>query len=172
MIPTSKEIALQIAVTHEMYPKETISQLANRLMYSPIFVINALEEGEKMELFARGGKDNEELKTVNGLNYEMIAGNEFGQENLRIQDEILRVITSANHDKMDVEDGTLMLWLRGIRPNDIEIALHVLKKLNYIVEYELTNPKDEDTKYKFYTLRINEGKEWGAKQFKETKKDK
>jgi hypothetical protein len=168
MIPTSKEIAMQIAVMHERYPKATISELAQKLMYSPIFIINALDEGEKLELFNRS-KGDDKLITSIPIDYGVMMGDEFGKENARIQNEIIRVVSAANRDEDDVEEGTLNLWLRGIRPADIEIALHSLQQLQIIVRYELPNPKDKKSKYAFYTLRINEGQEWGKKQFKDIK---
>ena len=173
MLPTSREIAMQIAVFHELYPKETISELAARMMYSPVFIINALDEGEKMELFSRV-KDKDKLIATTPVDYATMMGLEFGQEQTRIQNEILRAVASANADQNDVEEGTLQLWLRGIRPGDVELALHVLQKIDFIAKYEIANPKELKSKYTFYTLRINEGKNWGLKQFKEvnTKKKK
>ena len=164
MLPTTKEMAMQLAVMHDMYPDETISELARRLMFSPVFVINALDEGEKMGLFDRL-KDEDKLVTALPINYHTLMGVEFGPENTRIQNEILRVIVAANEDQDDVEAGTLDVWLRGIRPADIEIALYTLEKMNFIHKYELANPKDKDTKYEFYTLAVNEGKKWGRFQF-------
>jgi hypothetical protein len=166
MLPTSREIAMQIAVMHELYPKDTISELAQRLMYSPIFVINALDEGEKMELFTRL-KDEDKIIASVPVDYTTMMGLEFGSEQTRIQNEILRVIASANQDEQDVESGTLQMWLRGIRPGDVELALHILQKVDFIVQYDLANPKDLKTNYTFYCLRINEGKNWGLKQFKD-----
>lgn len=171
MLPTTREIALQIAIMHELHPKETISELAARLMYSPIFVINALDEGEKMELFGRvKGKDT--LVSTCPVDYTTTLGTEFGTEQTRVQNEILRTIASANKDHDDVEDGTLNLWLRGVAPSQVEMAIHILKQLGFISSYELVDPKDVKSKYTFYTLRINEGKDWGKKQFKTGKKEK
>jgi DNA-binding MarR family transcriptional regulator len=159
---------MQIAVFHELYPKETISDLAHRLMYSPVFVINALDEGEKMELFSRI-KGEDKLIATTPVDYQTMMGLEFGTEQTRIQNELLRAIASANKDEDDVEEGTLQAWCRGIRPSDIELALHTLQKIDFVSKYELANPKDKESKYTFYTLRINEGKEWGLKQFKDLK---
>jgi hypothetical protein len=171
MLPTLREIAYQVAIMHELHPKETISEIATRLMYSPLFIINALDEGEKMELFSRV-KGEDTLIANAPVDYQSMLGLDFGQENVRLQNEILRVIASANADKNDVEEGTLMNWCRGIKPADIEIALHVLKQVEFIVSYELTDPKDKKSKYTFYSLRINEGNMWGTKQFKTAKKEK
>lgn len=165
MLPTTKEIAWQIRIVHELYPKETISQLAARLMYSPVFVINALEEGEQRGWFTRD-KGKDKLKNALKINYSDLDGDEVGQENKRLQNEILRVIVLANNDKDDVEDGTLHVWLRGIRPSDIEIALHILEQSEFIHKYEYVDPTDKKSKYHFYTLFIHKGKKWGSKQFK------
>jgi len=171
MLPTTKEMAMQIVVMKEMHPKDTISKLAERLMFSPIFMINALDEGEKLGLFSRI-KDEDQLTTVVPIKYSILMGLEFGKENFRIQNELVRVIASANKDKSDVESGTLDFWTRGIRPADLEIALHVLRKVGFIAKYDLVNPKDKDSTYTFYTMRVNEGKEWGKKQFTADKKKK
>jgi len=169
MLPTTKEMAMQIALMHELHPKDTVSKLAERLMYSPVFMINALDEGEQMELFSRI-KEKDQIMAVTSLNYDTLQGSEFGQENFRIQNEILRVVIDANKDEADVETGTLDMWTIGIRPADIEIALHLLKNIGWLVEYTVKNPKDKDSNYRFLTLRINEGKEWGKKQLKSEKK--
>lgn len=171
MLPTLREIAMQIAIMHELHPKDTISELAAKLMYSPIFIINALDEGEKMELFSRQ-KDKDMLVASSGVDYSSFVGTELGQENARVQEEIVRVIASANQDEQDVEDKTLELWLRGIRPSDTEIALHVLRQTGFIATYDLKNPKDKKSHYTFHTLQPNVGKEWGAKQFVEQPKKK
>lgn len=168
MIPTTREIAMQIALMHERYPKDSISKLAERLMYSPVFVINALDEGERIGLFVRRRKADK--LTGKDLDYSTMTGSEFGEENKRIQNEIRRTIASANADEMDVESGTLDLWTRGIRPSEVEIALHLLEKTGEISTYTLTDPKDKKSKYTFYTLSINAGKEWGLKQFKKSTK--
>lgn len=174
MIPTTKEIVWHIAALHEMYPKETISELANRLMMSPILIINALEEGESMEFFVRKrdkkGNLTEELETVSPIDWGNMAGNEFGSEIVRFQNEILRAIASANSEKNDIEDGTLQAWCRGVKPCAIELALRYLQEQNIISNYQMADPSDKKSVYTFHTLKVNESEKWGSKQFKKGKK--
>ena len=171
MVPTMREIAMQIAVAHEMHPKKTISELASMLALSPLFIINALDEGEKMELFMRD-KDKDMLIQANTIDHNSSMGLDFGIESTRLQNEILRAVASANTRQMDIESGTLTNWCRGINPGAVEIAIHVLKKLSFIDTYKLNDPSDKKTEYEFLTLKVNLGHEWGKKQFKSTNKKK
>jgi hypothetical protein len=170
MMPHTDEIARQVAVMHDKYPKETTSQIAARLMLSPLFIINALDEGERLGLFKRGkdkkGALTDKLVEAAPIDYKNLTGGELGLENARLQQEILRVITSANADEMDIEAGTLDVWCRGIKPTEVELALYMLEKVEIITSYEIADPKDKKSKYKFYTLWINAKHQWGIKQFK------
>lgn len=176
MVPTTREIVWQMAVLREMYPKETISELASRLMLSPIFIINALDEAEKMELFRRTknkkGELTEVLETMSPVDWESLEGPEFGEDIMRLQEEMVRAVASANSDENDVESGTLQAWCRGIRPSAIEIALEFLYHKVILGRYELADPGDEKSVYTFYSLRVNVANKWGAKQFKKAKKAK
>lgn len=174
MMPKTEEIAIQIAIMHEKYPKDTVSQLATKLMLSPLFIINALDEGERRKLFKRGkdkkGELTDKLVDLSPIPYGDFMGSEIGQENMRLQNEILRVITSANEDENDVEAGTLNVWCRGVKPTEVELALHMLEKMGLMASYELADPKDKKSKYTFYTLWLNDGCKWGTKQFKKAPK--
>lgn len=173
MIPNRKEIVWQIAIMHELYPKAKISELAAKLMLSPIFIINALDLGEQMEMFQRKrdkkGKVTEVLEMLLVIDWDAVNGEEFGKDNVRIQNEILRAIGSVNATENDIEDGMLQSWCRGLKPCEIEMALTLLEKQNIITSYELADPKDKKSVYKFYTLAVNIGKVWGTKQFKAKK---
>ena len=176
MMPTIKEIVWQIAILHEMYPKETVSELAGRLLLSPLYVINALDEGEKMELFQRQrdekGVVTEVIDTIAPIDWKTIDTAVAGTDIQRLQAEILRVISSANADENDVEDGTLQAWCRGIKPSAVEMALRFLFNGGIIDRYELADPSDKKSVYTFHSLRPNAENQWGKKQFKAKKAKK
>lgn len=176
MMPTTKEIVWQIAILHEMYPKETVSELAGRLMLSPLYVINALDEGEKMELFQRQrdekGVVTEVLDTIAPIDWKTLDGAVAGTDIQRLQAEVLRAISSANADENDVEDGMLQAWCRGIKPSALEMALRFLYKSGIIDHYDLADPGDKKSIYTFHTLRPNVENQWGIKQFKAKKAKK
>lgn len=165
MLPTTKQIAYQLAILHKMYPKNTIDELAAHLMLSPIFVINALKEGERLELFTRK-KGSDVIKGSTDIDYDEL---ELGAEISRLNNEIVRVVAEANETKEDVEAKTLEFWCRGINPMALEMAVHVLTTIGVIASYELSDPKDKKSVYTFLTIGGNEKKQWGAKQFKNIK---
>jgi hypothetical protein len=176
MMPTLKEIVWQIAILHELHPKETVSEIAGRLMLSPLYVINALDEGESMELFQRQrdkkGVVTEVLETVSPIDWKNLGSDVAGTDIQRLQGEILRAINTANADENDVEDGMLQMWCRGIKPSAVEMALRFLYQGGIIDHYELADPGDKKSVYTFHTLRPNNDKQWGSKQFKKPKKEK
>jgi hypothetical protein len=176
MMPTTKEIVWQIAILHELHPKESVSELAGRLMLSPLYVINALDEGEKMELFQRQrdkkGAVTEVIDTISPIDWKNLEGDVAGSDIQRLQAEILRAINTANADENDIEDGMLQAWCRGIKPSAIEIALCFLFKGGLIDHYDLADPGDKKSVYTFHSLRPNAENQWGSKQFKKPKKEK
>ena len=68
MLAERNELALQIAVLAKIHPEYTVSELAGAIGWSPLFIINALEEGASMKLFeVDREKDTLELKVENPL---------------------------------------------------------------------------------------------------------
>lgn len=164
MVPTTQEIARQLALMAELDVNKTISEMAFELGLSPLFVINALVEGEGMGLFKRS-EDNDKLIPSNTLDYA--DGTVFGADLTRIQDEMLRAITDANRREEDIETGLFYhAWLKGVRESAITMAIHILKQIGFVTSYKLADPSDPKSEYEFLTLPINVGKDWGAKQFK------
>lgn len=163
MIPDAGQIARQLAILNEMHPKQSIKQLAGRLGFSPIYIINALDEGERMGLFTRNKKNSSIKNHQIELNYQDL---DLGDDITQILMAIERVIGDANDDEQDVESKTLEFWCVGINPAITEMCIYILKEANIIAEYELSDPKDEKSKYTFYSLYGNEQNKWGKKQFK------
>lgn len=171
MLPTTQEIARQLAVMVELFPDMTISEIASELGFSPIFIINAIAEGERMELIKRTANYNDDkLELITALDLENNGGFLFGEENSRLQREITQLLNDLAEKEEDIEHNQLAAWLRGVRPSGIEISLHVLKQLDIIDSYQLADPKDPKSKYTFYTLMRNSKFRWGKKQFSAGKK--
>ena len=116
MAPTMREIVWQIAALHELYPKDTVSDIAGKLMLSPLYIINALEEGERMEMFQRQrdkkGTITEVIDTIAPIDWKNMANDAFGLDIQRLQGELFRAIDSANSIQQDLEDGRLQAWCR------------------------------------------------------------
>jgi hypothetical protein len=174
MIPTTREIVWRIRAISELYPKDTVSEIAAKLGLSPIFIINALDEGEQLEWFQRKrdkkGAVTEVLEILLPINWGIADhDNTFGPDHRRIRDEIVCAITNANKEEQDIDLGTLMAWCRGINPSAVEIVLESLTKLNVLGAYDLADPKDVKSIYTFYSLKGNATNQWGTKQFKAKK---
>ena len=166
MIPTTQELARQMAVMLELYPEKTTSEIAGELGYSPLFIINAMAEGVAMGLFTND-READKLTLATPMDYDDEAGQLFGVDNSRLQDEILRSIVDANETESDIEIGLYKYaWLAGVRESQIEIAIHVLKQIGFVMAYKLKDPADPKSEYEFLTLTSNFGQEWGKKQFK------
>lgn len=175
MMPTTREIVFQLRALAELHPKDTISDLANKLGLSPIFIINALEQGEKMHLFKRKrdkkGALTEELIVLEPTDWDKAyTDEEFGPDHQRVRNEIIIAVTNANMDEQDLELGTIMAWCRGVNPSAVETMLALLTNTGLLRSYELADPGDKKSKYTFYTLGANVNNEWGRKQFKKGKK--
>lgn len=160
MIPSTEEIARQIAVMLELYPDKTTSEIAHELAYSPLFIINAISRGVEMKLFYEI-KEDDKLIAEERVDYD----EGFGAEIERVYDEILRAITNANKRENDIEIFQMKHWLMGVRPSATEIAIHVLKQSGIIASYKMSDPGDKKSEYEFLTLRINAEHKWGGKQF-------
>lgn len=167
MLPSSQEIARQLAVMVELHPEMTISEMAAELAFSPIFIINAIAEGKRMELIQRTDKfEDDKLELISPLDLEQQGGFLFGEENSRLQREITQLLNDLAEEEKDIEHNQLEFWVRGVRPSALEISLHVLKQLDIIDSYELADPSDKKSKYTFYTLMRNSSHRWGRKQFR------
>lgn len=170
MIPSAKQLAAQLVALVEKHPDKSTSEIAAMVGYSPLFIINAISEGEKRKWLVND-MENDKLS----LGEESIDWGEadlFGTENTRIQDEILRLIADKNSKEDDVEVGQLQFWGRGILPAALEIAIESVKKTDLVSSYEVVDPYDDKSTYEFLTLKNHMGEMWGLKQFKKPPKKK
>lgn len=166
MLAERNELAVQIAVLAGLHPEWSMSQIAKAIGWAPLFLMNALEEGQAMELFTFNREEDTITLTIsdplNGSNmYSM------GDEVARLTDEILYAVATANKLEQDISLEQLQwAWLSGMPPAHIELAVAGLKSADLIREYQLNDPFDEESIYTFFSLSGNEENKWGSKQFK------
>lgn len=164
MIPTSQEILNQLLRAIQLHPEWTASELAHHLGYPPLFVINAMDEAESRKLITRD-IEADTLKIVGKVDVDEYRL--YGEEILRISDEIFRKIAHANiYEGDDVHDELLLRWASGIRALMVEIALNRLYDHKLIVSYKMADPLDKLSVYTFLTLPENKDKKLALKQFK------
>ena len=168
MVPTSREIARQLAVLAILSPEKTISELAHELAYPVLFIVNAVKEGKRAGLFVED-RENDKLILMDA---PITDSDSFGEEIGTLGDNIYILLENVAEEEQDMEEGQLRHWLIGVRKSAIDIALYALKATNAIDTYEITDPKDDKSVYTFITLKHNVGKQWGIKQFKEVPEEK
>lgn len=164
MIPSPEQMARQMAAMVILHPDKTTSEIAQELMYPTLFMINAVREGERMELF-KEIKEDDKLMLISPPDMQPAA---FGEEIELLQLMIHIFLKNIEQDEEDIELGQLRFWLRGVRESAIDIALLAMKNTGSVEEYDITDPRDPESTYQFLTLRQNLGKTWGMKQFKQT----
>jgi hypothetical protein len=145
----------------EMEPVEaiTMAKIGEQLMYPPLFIINALSRGVTLGILEHDYKTD--VLKVTGDAPESFMGTEI----LRIKQALLERVRQVSGKKEDLSLGLIQQWGTGVRPSAVQLALRVLMDEGTIVEYTLTDPVDEDSRYEFYTLAENAQKQWGKKQF-------
>lgn len=88
---------------------------------------------------------------------------QFGEVVEEVENLITYAFEKLNAEEKDLEENYLGGQTAGYATHDTLIAVKQLLEDNVLHEYEL---EDGENAYIFYTLKKNEGKNWGQKQFK------
>lgn len=156
-------IANEMLLAKEVMKTNSIDNIAAQLGYSPVLIINALYQGERDGKLVYNRKQ-QTLQASEGVDVEKLALGEgfttIGDFDVSI--ELENLIRNLNGEGNDMSAEELMGWL-GI--SDVRIKMIALVNPN-LAMYELTDLKDRKSTYTFITLKENEGKRWGDKQFK------
>lgn len=166
-LPTAQESARIIAALHELEPKKTMSELAQRIPVPQLFLVNAVKEARKMELFDID--ENDKVKMISPLDYTQSNGMSFGEEITYLQDQIVLAIENANSNEQDMDEGQLRHWLLGTQEFAVDVAFKGLENMSYLSSYEMADPADKKSVYKFWTLASNARHQWGQKNFEKKK---
>ncbi len=166
MIPTTNEILAQIillwGLRNEAEPIKpiTMGAIGSELMYPPLFIINALDLGKKLGLLKHDYK-TDEVEVIQGSTTNTYMGAEVQD----LMNAFVQKIGYENALGHDMNLGLLQQWCVGVRPSAAEMGLKRLILDGVLVTYDLADPKDKKSVYTFYTLKENEGEQWGTKQF-------
>lgn len=90
----------------------------------------------------------------------------FGDSLDRLKETILYAFSELAKKETDLEEFHITQWLAGYPTQDMLIAMKHLLETKHLAEYELTDPKDKKSTYKFYSLFENGEQMWGRKSFK------
>lgn len=167
MVSETSDIAYEILVMSYLHPEDTMSDIAAKLGYSPLYIINAMECGIERKWY-NFDADNDKL--INKVAMEDVRRNanrnRLGEGADRLEEEILDMLERVNQKEEDISEDKLRAWVYNINPAIVDMVLFFLEDQRIIERYTLTDPEDEDSKYVFITLEQNAGEKWGKKQFK------
>jgi len=165
----SEQVANILAFYSYYHPKEAVDEIALDFKLPAAIIINGLYYGEREGLFTAKKK---------GAQYREIIvpavpdnNSDFGKDLERVKSNIHETIVNLNSDGEDITDDNLFIWL-GVPLIIAKTALQLLVNEGILVRYRITDPKDKESKYHFYTLTKNKDKLYGRAQFKRQPKNK
>lgn len=158
-------IVNELIVSTKLLNTNNVTRIASELGYQPLLVINALSEGNRLGKFVYHRK-HDTIDPTEGLAIDKLAVS----ENMRELGEQLAVfVADMNSREQDIWIVRLTEFVPGTTELQIRLAVHSNAD---IAEYDLQDPRDKKSIYKFLTLTENLDKQWGAKQFIEPPKNK
>ena len=166
MIPDTSDIAYQILVMSYLHPEDTMSDIAAKLGYSPLYIINAMEYGIEMKWYNFDADEDKLINKVAMEDVKRVRVGGLGADVSRLEEEILDLLERINQKEEDIAEDKLRAWVYNINPPIVDMVLFLLEDQHVIERYTLTDPEDEDSEYVFITLEGNADKKWGKKQFK------
>lgn len=160
------QIANELIIASQIEHTNEVSKLAEKLGYQPILIMNALYAGEKTGKFKFIAK-KDIIKIDGDVTVADLAVTD-GLSDSREQVELF--IANLNDLEKDIwVDELHHSFIPGLAELHLKIAIYTSPKLT---TYELSDPKDKESKYEFVTLVENADKQFGKKQFDYSKKKK
>jgi len=155
--------ANKVAFLVKQYPEHTLTQIIG-LLGMPSIDINtsiwaATEMGYITEL------DQETSRVLPGP--DMPRKFTFGSKVNELMQKLHYAFSNLAQREEDLEENYVSNWTLGYDAHDVLIALSHLVNTKVLARYELTDPKDTESTYTFYSLYENGEQMWGKKQFKE-----
>ena len=161
MVITKKMLinANKFAYLIKVYPEKTVPEIIGLFALPPVDINCAVWAALDLKFVREMGPETNFSEIIKPPKEW-----DFGQEVDDLEDELIYAFKKLNADEKDMEENYLANWTSGYHPHDALIAIKHLLEDDVLHEYEI---EDGESKYIFYTLKKNAGKNWGAKQFKE-----
>lgn len=172
-----KQNAHKLAYLAKSYPEMSLEEIRRILDWTLMDYNNAIWQGKELgileveirgvvkEVAGAGKKDEPTTQTVQ-LPFGIVKDPkiwDFGPDQAELQSSIEYMFKQVNKSEADLEEHYLNNYLQGYPPREHLIAIKYMLEIGVLHEYQI---EDGDSAYLFYTLKENEGKNWGQKQFK------
>lgn len=94
----------------------------------------------------------------------------FGPEVEKLQEQLVYAFEHLAENETDMEEITLNGWVDGYPKHDFAVVMNRLLETGVLAEYQFedTHPEN-DSKYTYFTLQKNLGKEWARHDMKDFK---
>ena len=156
------QIANELMIASQLMHTNNVSRIAEQIGYRPMLIITALYRAGEQGKFTYNEKQDT-MQICEGVELDDLALTEAMTELIDLIEQFMFYLNAKEKD-MSIEE--LQMLLAGVPDLHIKIAAHMSKKLT---TYELAQPKDKKSVYTFITLKENVDKQWGKKQFDNTK---
>lgn len=155
--------AMKVAYLVKKYPEHSVAQIIELLAMPAIEINTAMWEATDQDWI-----NDPDLAKVDGpLGPKTPPEHwDFGTELNELMDMILYSFRRLARKEHDLEENYLSNWTMGYKAMDVMIAMSVLLERGHLGTYQLTDPKDKESVYTFYTLAGNVDKQWGRANFK------
>jgi hypothetical protein len=153
-----KQNAQKFAYLVEVYSEKTLPEIISLFQMGPIDINTAIWAAVDLGYISDMDQEDQHAHFIaDGLTWS------FGPEIEYLKEALTYAFEKLNEQEKDMEENYLSNWLGGHSAHDTLIAVKLLLEDGTLHEYEI---EDGENSYIFYTLKKNEGKNWGQKQFK------
>lgn len=158
-------IVNELMVASHILHTNNVTRIASELGYQPLLIMNALSEGNRRGTFAYNRK-RDTLDIAEGIEVDRLGLSEGVRD---LGEQLAIFIGDMNSRESDLWIRRLAEFVPGTTELQIQLAVHSNPDLT---TYDLPDPRDKKSVYRFITLTANADKQWGSKQFIEPPKGK
>lgn len=150
--------AQKFAYLIKAYPEKTIPEIIGLFQLGPIDINSAIWAAVDLGYISEMDQEDQHAKILK----EPKVWN-FGVDESDLEFALEYAFKKLNAQEKDMEENYLSNWVGGYPAQDSLIAVKRLIEKDVLHEYQI---EDGENAYIFYTLKENEGQNWGQKQFK------
>ena len=143
-------------------PDLDLAGILDKLKMPAIDINCSLWLAQELDLISEPNKETGNVEFL----HDPEDGWKFGTGIERIRRQLVYALEQLAKKENDLTIEEVEGWCQGYALHDIEIARKTLVEERVIGTYELTDPKDLQSTYTFYTLYEHSEQMWGKTRFK------
>lgn len=156
------EAAHKAAYIIKSNPDLELAGILDKLKMPAIDINCSLWLAQELDLISEPNKETGKVEFL----HDPESGWQFGTGIERIRRQLVYALEQLAKKENDLTIEEVDGWCQGYAPHDVEIALKTLLEERVLGTYDLTDPKDLQSTYTFYTLFEHSEQMWGKTRFK------